>query len=280
MNSRGFSQKLADIMNPETFERAVANSLESVRQVEGHLTDREIRCLTLLAAMPSAPGVILEIGSFKGRSTIVLAKSAALAGETKIVAVDPLTSPSKTCPDLRGQASGWLDFQANLQRAGVAEAVEFHQIFSQELAAKWEPGRKIRFLWIDGDHTHAGAKRDFDVFRPFLANGAIVALHDVLHSHDGPVRVFAEDILLSPHFGAFGVSGSIAWGQYFESPEASLPYRAEKVRAYRRVAKLVALSVFDEPLTGWRRWQYKLARAAVPHGDMQPADFARQIRPQ
>ena len=266
-------------MNNQTFEQAVVNSLQSVRQVEGHLTDREIRCLTLLAAVPSAQGTVLEIGSFKGRSTIVLAKSAALAGETKIVAVDPLTSPSKTCPDLRGQASGWNDFQNNLKNAGVASAVEFHQEFSQDLAAKWDASRKIRFLWIDGDHTYAGAKRDLDCFRPFLANGAIVAMHDVLHSHDGPVRVFSEDILLSPHFGPFGLSGSIAWAQYFTSPDVSAPFRTQKVAAYRRLTKLVALSVFDEPLVGWRRFRYKLARAAVPHGDMNAEAFQRQILP-
>ena len=51
-------------MNNQTFEQAVVNSLQSVRQVEGHLTDREIRCLTLLAAVPSAQGTVLEIGSF------------------------------------------------------------------------------------------------------------------------------------------------------------------------------------------------------------------------
>ena len=266
-------------MNNETFEQAVVNSIASVQQVEGHLTNREIRCLTLLAAVPSTKGTILEIGSFKGRSTIVLAKSAALAGETKIVAVDPLTSPSKTCPDLCGQTSGWCDFQANLKNAGVTAAVEFHQEFSQDLAAQWDAGRKIRFLWIDGDHTYAGAKRDLDCFRPFLANGAIVAMHDVLHSHDGPVRVFSEDILLSPHFGPFGLSGSIAWAQYFTSPEASIPFRAQKVAAYRRLTKLVALSVFDEPLVGWRRFRYKLARAAVPHGDMNAEAFQRQILP-
>ncbi len=266
-------------MNDELFEKTVAETIQTVSQVEGHLTHHEIRCLTLLAAVPATKGVILEIGSFKGRSTIVLAKSAALAGETKIVAVDPLTSPSKTDPDLRGQASGWSDFQTNLKNAGVENAVEFHRHRSSELAGKWAAGRKIRLLWIDGDHTYAGAKLDLDLFRPFLANGAIVAMHDVLHSHDGPVRVFAEEILLSPHFGPFGFSGSIAWAQYFESPDVSVPFQPRKVRFYRRLTKLIALSVFDEPLRGWRRIRYKLARVAIPHGDVHAEEFKRQILP-
>ncbi len=33
-------------------------------------------------------------------------------------------------------------------------------------------------------------------------------MHDVLYSHGEPARVFAEDILLSPHFGAAGCCGS------------------------------------------------------------------------
>src|SRR5690348_7472445 len=191
-------------MNGATFEKAVVGFIETASRVERQTTNREIRCLALLAAIPSAKGVVLEIGSFKGCSTIVLAKSAMLAGESTIVAVDPLTSPAKTDPSLHGKASGWSEFQLNLKNAGVEHAVEFHRQRSSELAGLWDRNRKIRLLWIDGDHTYAGAKTDLDSFRPFLANGAIVAMHDVLHSHEGPARVFAEDILLSPHFGPFG----------------------------------------------------------------------------
>ena len=78
-----------------------------------------------------------------------------------------------------------------MKNAGVENVVEFHRQRSSELAGKWDASRKIRLLWIDGDHTYTGAKLDLDLLRPFLANGAIVAMHDVLHSHDGPVRVFA-----------------------------------------------------------------------------------------
>jgi hypothetical protein len=226
---------------------------------------------------PTTTGVVLEIGSFKGRSTVILAQAAKLAGDARVVAVDPLTSPAKTDPSLKGQASGWADFQANLQRAGVTDAVEFHQEFSSDLAGHWPPERKIRLLWIDGDHSYAGAKLDLTLFQPHLADGAIVAMHDVLHSHGGPTRVFAEDILLSPHFGAFGFSGSIAWAQYFAAPEKSLSFQVRKVASYRRLSALVALSAFGGGLRGWARLRYKLARARIPHGDLQWADFRPEI---
>ena len=262
-----------------TFEKLIGEVLPAVANVEGHLTGREMRCLALLAARPCAKGVILEIGSFKGRSAIILAKSAALAGETKIVAVDPLTSPSKTDPDLRGKLDGWADFKMNLKNAGVEEAVEFHKERSSDFARRWDPARKIRLLWIDGDHTYAGAKLDFDLFSSFLANGAIVAMHDVLHAPGGPARVFAEDVLLSPHFAAFGFSGSIAWAQYFASPEVSLPFRSDKVKGYQKLTRLIALSAFDSVPRGWNKLCHKLARFRIPHGDVQLEEFNRQVSP-
>lgn len=114
------------------------------------------------------------------------------------------------------------------------------------------------------------------MFRPFLADGAIVAMHDVLHSQGGPTRVFAEDVLLSPHFGAFGFSGSIGWAQYFIDPEVSIPFRVRKLGTYRRLANLVALSGFGGDLHGWKKIRYKIARAGIPHGDVQPAGFRSQ----
>lgn len=271
-------------MQKHEFERNLEAIFKVVTKVEGCLSDREIRCLALLASIPSAKGVVLEIGSFKGRSTVVLAKAALLAGESKIVAVDPLNSSAKSDPNLGGKPSAKPDFETNLKKAGVESAVEFYLERASDLAGKWDPARKIRLLWIDGDHSYGGAKADFDLFRPFLANGAIVAMHDVLHpaAEAGPARVFAEDVLLSWHFGPAGFSGSIGWSQFFESPTASLPFHPQKLRLYGRLSKLILMTAFDDgsikPFLRGLRWQqYKLAKCWIPHGDMQPNQFERQI---
>lgn len=178
-----------------------------MRAVPGHLTEREARFLALAAAAAPARGVILEIGSFKGKSTVGLASIAARYGLAPVVAVDPHKTSSITDPDLGGQDSSWDDFQHALGVAGIAEIVEAHRMYSRDLARGWT--RAIRFLWIDGDHTYAGAKEDLDLFRSSLADGAIVALHDVLNTFDGPIRVFVEEMLASDEFGPAGVCGSI-----------------------------------------------------------------------
>src|SRR2546425_10633196 len=67
--------------------------------------------------------------------------------------------------------------------------------------------------WIDGDHVYEAVKQDLALFRPYLAPGAIVAMHDVLGTWPGPLRVFVEDVLGSDDFGPAGCFKSIGWGQ-------------------------------------------------------------------
>lgn len=39
--------------------------------------------------------------------------------------------------------------------------------------------RQIDFLFIDGDHTYAGVRGDFELYAPMLAPDAVVAFHDI-----------------------------------------------------------------------------------------------------
>jgi len=244
-----------------------------VRAAPGFLTEREARFLALAAACAPAKGTILEIGSFKGKSTVGLASIAARYGLGPVVTVDPHTAPSVTDPDLEGQKSSWDDFQATVRRAGVEGAVEVHRAFSRDLARGWD--RPIRLLWIDGDHTYAGAKEDIDLFRRHLADGAIVALHDVLHTFEGPIRVFVEELLGSDEFGAAGLCGSIGWAQY--RPKRGHEWRAPRTALRRRAARLIPFVQRGREPRGLAKLRYKLFRALVPHAAPDPAAWVRAV---
>jgi predicted O-methyltransferase YrrM len=43
-------------------------------------------------------------------------------------------------------------------------------------------GNKLDMLFIDGDHSYAGAKLDFLQFRDMIAPGGIIAFHDIVDS--------------------------------------------------------------------------------------------------
>ena len=261
---------------PDGFDSFTENLLKEVETVEGYLAPREMRFLALLAACPTADGEILEIGSFKGKSTVILAKAAALSGDDqKINAVDPMTAPSETDPDLRGDESSLADFQKNIEAHKVADKIEFHQTFSFELAKTWT--KPLRLLWIDGDHTYKGTKLDFEGFAPFLQDGAIVAIHDVLHEFDGGIRVFMEDVLLSPAFGACGFVGSIAWAQFHADERKSWKFREEKLWLYKKLSWLIPYVVFRKELTGWEKKKYKFLRFGVPHGEVNPSGWLKKI---
>src|SRR4029078_13517181 len=118
-------------------------------------------------------GSILEIGSFKGKSTVVLAKAAALADNAVVNAVVPIPAPYETDPDLKGEKNSLNDFERNIDAHGVAARVRIHQMYSSELAKTWN--ETLRLLWIDGDHTYKGTRIDFEGFAPHLVDKAIVA---------------------------------------------------------------------------------------------------------
>jgi predicted O-methyltransferase YrrM len=71
----------------------------------------------------------------------------------------------------------------------------------------------IDMLFIDGDHTYEGVKRDFELYRPLLKPGGIIAFHDVLDTpmhrlHGCEVHRLWQE--LPPHKALFSINGP--WG--------------------------------------------------------------------
>ncbi len=43
-------------------------------------------------------------------------------------------------------------------------------------------GKHLDFLFIDGDHSYKGVKKDFEMYSPLVKRGGIVAFHDIAYS--------------------------------------------------------------------------------------------------
>jgi predicted O-methyltransferase YrrM len=244
------------------------------RGLSGHLKEKEVRFLSCMPFI-SGKGEILEIGSFKGKSTIILASVAKAVGMKKIVACDPLllsspTDPTDADPDTLPEI-----FKKNLADHNLSSFVEFHQKKSFELAAEWN--RPIKALWIDGDHTYEGASLDIDLFSKFLEPGGIICLHDVLHGHDGPIRAFMEKVVMSDRYINCGCCDSIGWGQYVWNSKISEQCWGEKLRLYKQLSRL--LPYFIRMSHGFRinKTAYKLTRAMVPHGEIHPSQWIEKM---
>ncbi len=239
----------------------------------GFMVENEIRFLATLAACAPAVGVIVEIGSFKGKSTVGLATVCDQYGLGPVVAIDPHAGLSYLGPDAPHQSPTFDEFLASLKSAGVEHIVEVHRAFSRDLADNWN--RPIRLLWIDGDHSYKGCKEDFDLFSPYLSEGAIVAFHDTLNAFDGPIRVFVEEVLRSDRFGPTGFVHSIGWGQY--RPSGGVVYRKQRARLERRAARLIPFVLDGDSPKGFRKIAYKLNRSRVPRKLISPAQWVRLV---
>jgi predicted O-methyltransferase YrrM len=156
-----------------------------IADVPGWLTDEEGEALYDLARRCTGRGVIVEIGSWKGKSTICLGLGSHAGNNVPIYAVDPHA-------DYR-----FGDFKQNVERAGVAELVTPIASLSQPAADDFhEP---IEFLFVDGSHEEALVREDFDKWVPKVVDGGWVAFHDTTWT-EGPRRVVGERIYRSRQF--------------------------------------------------------------------------------
>ena len=175
---------------------------ELVSQVEGWLSNEQGRALYQAAAGTTGRGAIVEIGSWKGRSTIWLA-AGAMQVSGRVYAIDP-HKESKEDP----LANTLTEFRLNLERAGVSEAVEPLVMTSVEASAVLED--PVELLFIDGDHSYDAVKRDAELWLPRLVEGGLVMFHDVTTtSYPGPRRIFRRHVCLSSKFDEIRRVGSM-----------------------------------------------------------------------
>jgi len=173
--------------------------LDTIGAIEGLLYAEDAQKLYELAWFAAGP--ILEIGTYRGLSTAVMAVALADADNpARIVSVDI-------------DAAGLAAARASLQRLGAGDRVTL---------VHGEAGRLLRSLplrpglvFVDGDHTLAGVRADLRALEPVVPRGAIIALHDYEGYQDADpysVRV-AEAVERSwlardgEFIGRFGLTG-------------------------------------------------------------------------
>jgi len=168
-------------------------NLENIQKLPGMLSNSEVEGLFLLGQFNECQGVIVEIGSWKGKSTVALALGAAKAHDEKIYAIDP----HSVMPEEKYLTDTKAEFLNNLRMAGVADRVVPMFMTSEAAAQGWQ--KPLRLLWIDGDHRYASAKLDFLLWEPYLVEGGILAMHDTIRK-PGPKRVLWEQVFRSNRF--------------------------------------------------------------------------------
>jgi predicted O-methyltransferase YrrM len=193
--------------------------------VEGWFSPEQVARVVALASQVPPTGRIVEIGSFRGRSMIAIARSAPEGAE--IVAIDPHAGNDRGPQELEGfQAEAAVDsriFLTNLERAGVRDRVTYVRKFSHEALADVEG--PIDLLHIDGAHRYGPASDDIVRWGGRVTDRGSLVIHDSFSSV-GVTLALATRLMFSGRWRYVGRSRSLA------------EYRREPVRGGARLGNV------------------------------------------
>ncbi|WP_274649481.1 class I SAM-dependent methyltransferase [Paenibacillus humicola] len=164
--------------------------------IQGWVSDKAGMRLYELARFHAPTGIVAELGSWKGRSTLWLAHGILDRGEGTVFAVDTWRG-TETEPGhaelLVGYEENQLfeEFKDNLGKAGVLHLV--HPIVGDtvQTARNFQPDLPIGLLFIDACHDYEAVKADFEHWSPLVADNGYIVFDDV-PAWPGPTRLVFE----------------------------------------------------------------------------------------
>jgi len=118
---------------------------------------------------------VLEIGTATGGTLFLLARTA--AENALIISVD------LPCGPFGGGYPGWRiplyrSFAMGGQKIRLMRA-DSHSDSTIGKVKELLGGKTVDILYIDGDHTYEGVKKDFDAYAPLVKKGGLIVFHDI-----------------------------------------------------------------------------------------------------
>ncbi|MHC5676666.1 class I SAM-dependent methyltransferase [Nostoc sp.] len=171
-------------------------------------TDQECLLQYGLGRWGCKEGLILEIGSFKGRSTICFAKGVQDGQRERVVAVDPHTGAPPWFPAIPSSFT-LTEFENNLNIANVHQNVTTLVTNSFQAAKIW-PALPIRILFLDGDHSFEGLLADYEQWIEKLVVGGTILIDDVDEFvHLPGIQRFVESVITEEAFSEITIIDGI-----------------------------------------------------------------------
>lgn len=140
----------------------------------GQIQEEILECLKIVDKIK--PKIVLEIGTAGGGTLFLFSRVA--SEDATIISID-----------LPGGefGRGYPKWKIPLYKAFKLPKQKLHLIrgnsHHQETLGKLKEllgGEKLDFVFIDGDHTYEGVKKDFEMYSPLVKAGAIIAFHDII----------------------------------------------------------------------------------------------------
>lgn len=183
--------------------------LDAARAIPGWLAKNEILALNKFAqeALNNIKDdeILVEIGSFMGRSTVAIAFACKSKKKGKLLAIDPHrdTYTHRTC----GVSDSLSALKSNVARNNLTRFVEIKRAKSKEAFGEYV-NAKTKFVFIDGGHEYSQIRGDFLMWSTTLQPKGYLLLHDTLNI-EGSRKVMFE-ILKHKQFAYIKNVGDLA----------------------------------------------------------------------
>lgn len=187
------------------------HALLAQHQIKGFLPEHEAEALYRMACQQAPKGVLLEVGSFCGRSAVYLGHAAASFGQT-VFSVDHHIGSEEHQKgegyhdvahyDAEANRVDTLpDFRRTLRVCGMDDVVMPIVARSEALAKVWTT--PLAFMFIDGGHSLEQATADCLGWAKHLAADGVLAIHDIFENpEDGGQAPF---LAMQAAIEAFGL---------------------------------------------------------------------------
>ena len=165
--------------------------------IPGMISAEAAELLYSIAVVQSVEGDLLEIGSWQGKSTSYLARAAVDSKNGHMFAVDHFMG-NVGKENLYFVDKGLnlkAQFERNMNALNLHDAVTLLP-YSSENAYPDLKDRLFRFLFIDGDHTLRGVKKDIELFCPLVCTGGVVVFDDFDNTFPGVIMAAEEWVKL------------------------------------------------------------------------------------
>lgn len=157
--------------------------IDEVERTQGWLSLDEARELHAIASQVR-DAAIVEVGAYRGRSTIAIA--AAADESAPVFVVEPHERMVDNGQELYGPEDRAAFFES-MNRSGAYRNIRLLNISSEIITPGWN--KPVGMLWIDGDHTLEGVTRDWDCWKQHLTPDAVVAFDDAHDENVGPYHL-------------------------------------------------------------------------------------------
>lgn len=209
-----------------------------VLSVPGWSPEDQLQALfSLTLASGHLPGDVLEVGSWCGRSAVVLAAAAIRSGTSMIQCIDPFPEKGDWYQNPDGSYSmrvrvgdqvigGYQDqtvwkepferdiaplyernesvraiFDSSVSRFNCADRVRaFRGTLAMFASLKEASAFRCRLAFVDGDHGYEAVRADIDLISRWLVPGGWICFDDAFTGYAGVDRALEEGVVSSPAF--------------------------------------------------------------------------------